>query len=163
MLGMYKVAPAGVDVTITVTEARERSDMPGPKGPGLQTPAVGRVLSDPPKKKGVAPPQQPHSAKVAPKQDHDEKKRIDAEVRKKQKAAGARQARIATLEARIADTEAAIREVEQQMSAPGFYEDRTGAQPVIDRHQTLMWQVGDLMNQWEELHTLTDLPGKTKS
>jgi hypothetical protein len=22
---------------------------------------------------------------------------------------------------------------------------------VIDRHQTLMWEVGDLMHQWEEL------------
>jgi uncharacterized coiled-coil protein SlyX len=95
---------------------------------------------------------------VLPKkqQDHDEKRRVDAEARRKQKAAGARQARIATLEARIAETEAAIREVEQQMSAPGFYEDRTGAQPVIDRHQALMWQVGDLMNQWEELQALTD-------
>jgi ATP-binding cassette subfamily F protein 3 len=91
-------------------------------------------------------------------QNHDEKKRVDAEARKKQKAAGARQARIATLEARIAETEEAIREVEQQMSAPGFYEDRAGAQPVIDRHQSLMWQVGDLMHQWEELQALTDLP-----
>ena len=97
----------------------------------------------------------PQNAAPAPKkQDHDEKKRVDAEARKKQKAAGARQARIATLEARIAETEAAIKEVEQLMSAPGFYEDRTGAQPVIDRHQALMWQVGDLMHQWEELHSL---------
>ena len=70
----------------------------------------------------------------------------------------ARQARIATLEARIAETEAAIREVEQQMSAPGFYEDRAGTQPIIDRHQALMWQVGELMHQWEELQSLTGLP-----
>ena len=125
-----------------------------------QKPAAGRVVSEPPKKKAPAAPARAHAA---PKQDHDEKKRVDAEARKKQKAAGARQARIATLEARIADTEAAIREVEQQMSAPGFYEDRVGAQPVIDRHQSLMWQVGDLMNQWEELHTLSDLPAKTES
>ena len=96
--------------------------------------------------------------KPAPKQNHDEKKRVDAEARKKHKAVGARQARIATLEARIAETEAAIREVEQQMSAPGFYADRAGAQPVIDRHQALMWQVGDLMHQWEELQSLSDLP-----
>ena len=44
------------------------------------------------------------------------------------------------------------------MSAPGFYEDRAGAQPVIDRHQALMWQVGDLMHQWEELQALTTSP-----
>jgi len=142
-------------------EERDRQD--GSKAGRQGQADAGRVLSDPPKKKGAAAPKQPHPAKAAPKQDHDEKKRIDAEARKKQKAAGARQARIATLEARIADTEAAIREVEQQMSAPGFYEDRTGAQPVIDRHQALMWQVGDLMNQWEELHALNDLPAKTES
>ena len=86
-----------------------------------------------------------HAAPAPKKQDHDEKKRVDAEARKKQKAAGARQARIATLEARIAETEAAIKDVEQQMSAPGFYEDRTGAQPVNDRHQAREWAVGDPM------------------
>ena len=30
------------------------------------------------------------------------------------------------------------------------------AQPVIDRHQTLMWEVGDLMHQWEELQAAAD-------
>jgi hypothetical protein len=39
------------------------------------------------------------------------------------------------------------------MSAPGFYEDHVAAKPVIDRHQALMWEVGDLMNQWEALQT----------
>src|SRR4051812_30046909 len=103
----------------------------------------------------AAPTHAPAAAGAPPhKQNHEEKKRLDAEARKRQKAAGARQQRIATLEARIADTEAAIREVEQQMSAPGFYEDRVASQPVIDRHQALMWQVGDLMHQWEELQSL---------
>jgi ATP-binding cassette subfamily F protein 3 len=123
---------------------------------GSRVAGAGQVPSAAPKGKGAGP-QPPQTATAAPKQNRDEKKRVDAETRKKQKAAGARQARIATLEARIADTEAAIREVEQQMSAPGFYEDRAGAQPVIDRHQSLMWQVGDLMHQWEELQALTDL------
>ena len=41
----------------------------------------------------------------------------------------------------------------QSMSAPGFYENRETAQPFIDRHQALMWEVGDLMNQWEALQT----------
>ncbi len=105
--------------------------------------------TEPRRGEGVALPKKPQS--------HDEKKRVDAEARKKQKVADARQARIAALETRIAETETAIREVEQQMSAPGFYEDRAGAQPVIDRHQALMWQVGDLMNQWEELQSLSDV------
>jgi ATP-binding cassette subfamily F protein 3 len=93
---------------------------------------------------------------ATPKQSHDDKKRVDAEARKRQRAVQARQARIDTLEARIAETEAAIRDVEQQMSAPGFYDNRAAAQPVVDRHQALMWQVGDLMHQWEELQTLND-------
>jgi hypothetical protein len=28
---------------------------------------------------------------------------------------------------------------------------------VIDRHQALMWEVGDLMHQWEELQGSADL------
>jgi hypothetical protein len=39
------------------------------------------------------------------------------------------------------------------MSAPGFYDDRNTAQPIIAKHQSLMWEVGDLMNQWEALQT----------
>jgi hypothetical protein len=115
--------------------------------------AAGRVLSDPPKKKAHGAP-----APAQPKQAHEQKKRADADARKKLREVTARRTRIAALEARIAETEAAIREVEQQMSAPGFYEDRAGAQPVIGRHQALMWQVGNLMNQWEELQSLSDLP-----
>ena len=37
------------------------------------------------------------------------------------------------------------------MAAPGFYENREAAKHVIDRHQALMWEVGDLMAQWEAL------------
>ena len=44
-----------------------------------------------------------------------------------------------------------MKEIEAAMSQPSFYEDRHQAQPVIDRHQTLMWELGDLMHQWEEL------------
>jgi ATP-binding cassette subfamily F protein 3 len=116
-----------------------------PDGKGAKAPSRPAPSSHP------APPARPAQA---PRPTHDEKKRLDAEARKKQKAAGARQARIATLEARIAETEAAIKSVEQQMSVPGFYEDRAAAQPVIDRHQSLMWEVGDLMHQWEELQSL---------
>jgi ATP-binding cassette, subfamily F, member 3 len=87
----------------------------------------------------------------------EEKKRSDAEARKKSRAQQARRARIEDLETRIAATEQAIRDLEQSMAAPGFYDDRAAAQPIIDRHQSLMWQVGDLMHQWEELQSATDL------
>jgi hypothetical protein len=68
--------------------------------------------------------------------------------------------RITDLETRIADTEAASRDIENAMAAPGFYEDRAAAQALIDRRQGLMWQVGDLMHQWEELQALSDRPTK---
>jgi hypothetical protein len=60
-------------------------------------------------------------------------------------------ARIAEVEARISEGEAAIKALEDTMSAPGFYEDHVASKPVLDQHQALMWEVGDLMNRWEML------------
>jgi ATP-binding cassette subfamily F protein 3 len=107
-----------------------------------------------PKRVALHPTDQKHAKEQ--KSSHEEKKRADAEARKKSRELQARRERIESLESRIAETEAAIREIEQQMSAPGFYDDRAAAQPVIDRHQALMWQVGDLMSQWEELQSLKE-------
>jgi len=103
---------------------------------------------------------QQHTAKNAapppkPKLDHAEKKRADADARREQKALHAKRAKIDELEAKIAVCENAIKEIEQTMSAPGFYDDRAAAQPVIDRHQALMWEVGDLMHRWEQLQSST--------
>jgi len=81
----------------------------------------------------------------------DERKRADAERKKKQRAADALQKRIADLESRIAEREAQVKELEAAMAAPGFYENLQAAKPVTDRHQALMWEVGDLIAQWEAL------------
>ena len=81
----------------------------------------------------------------------DEKKRLDAEARKVRKAQDVRRKRIEELEARIAQREAEIKDIETLMSATGFYDNHEAAKPVIDRHQALMWEVGDLMGQWETL------------
>src|SRR5438034_9881169 len=89
-------------------------------------------------------------------QSREARKRADGEARKWTRAAQARQALIETLEDRIAECEAAIRDIEAEMAATGFYDDRADAQPVIDRHQSLMWQVGELIHQWEELQSLID-------
>ena len=64
---------------------------------------------------------------------------------------------IDALETQIAATENAIRDLEQRMAAPGFYDDRASAQPLIDEHQALMWKVGDLMHRWEELQAASDV------
>ena len=84
---------------------------------------------------------------------YEERKRAESEARRLRKAEDLRRKRIEELEARIADREQAIKEIEASMSAPGFYDDHEAAKPVIDKHQALMWEVGDLMNQWEALQT----------
>jgi ATP-binding cassette subfamily F protein 3 len=153
-------------------EARkaDKSETKQPQNPKVQAgrgdgkaakPAGGQPIRD---ANAVIGSSKGHSATTsnpsheARKQSHEDKKRADAEARKKSREMQARQQRIDSLESRIAETEAAIRELEQQMSAPGFYEDRNAAQPIVDRHQALMWQVGDLMQQWEELQSLASQP-----
>jgi ATP-binding cassette subfamily F protein 3 len=93
----------------------------------------------------------------------EQKKHADADARKREKASRARLERLADLETRIAACESAIRDVEASMSAPGFYENRGAAQPVIDRHQALMWEVGELMHQWEELQNAADTANASKA
>jgi ATP-binding cassette subfamily F protein 3 len=90
-----------------------------------------------------------------PATSRDAKRAADAEARKKQRAQQQRVQRIAELESRIAEKEQAIKDSEAQMASPGFYDDRDASKTVIDRHQTLMWEVRDLMEQWEELQNIT--------
>jgi ATP-binding cassette subfamily F protein 3 len=82
---------------------------------------------------------------------YEERKRREAEARKARKAEEARRRRIEELEARIAEREAEVKKIEAEMAAPGFYDDHEAAKPIIERHQALMWEVGDLMGQWEAL------------
>jgi ATP-binding cassette subfamily F protein 3 len=103
--------------------AHERDARPAAAGPGAQPGVDGR----------------------------DARKRLEAERRKRQRALESVQKRIADLEGRIATREAEVRELEAEMAAPGFYEQHEASRGVIDRHQALMWEVGELMAQWEAL------------
>jgi ATP-binding cassette subfamily F protein 3 len=100
----------------------------------------------------VAPPS-PKAFGEAKADDREARRQAQIETRRRDRAAKALQARIAGLEDRIARCEAEIKQIEATMASPEFYQDRVAAQPVIDRHQALMWEVGDLMHQWEELQT----------
>ncbi len=82
---------------------------------------------------------------------YEEKKRSDTEARKRRRALDERAKRVADLEGRIATREQAIKALEAEMASPAFYDDRPHAETVIRQHQTLMWEVGDLMNQWEAI------------
>jgi ATP-binding cassette, subfamily F, member 3 len=93
---------------------------------------------------------------ATPAADHETRKRERAEQKRRERELQARRSRLADLENRIADRERTIRELEAAMAAPGFYDAREAAQPVIDRHQALMWEVGELMHEWENLSELLE-------
>jgi ATP-binding cassette subfamily F protein 3 len=98
-----------------------------------------------------AAPAHPVAVEIPAQPSYEERKRQEAEARRVRKVESAKKKRIEELEARIAEREREIKEIEAKMSAPGFYDDRELSKPVIDRHQALMWEVGDLMGQWEAL------------
>jgi ATP-binding cassette, subfamily F, member 3 len=123
---------------------RERAAAPEQQPAAVPAKPVARRE---PRKIGRSAP----SAKPAGAPTYEEKKRLDSEARRRRRDEAARQRRIQELESRIAEREQAIKALEVSMSAPGFYADHEAARPVLDRHQALMWEVGDLMNQWEAL------------
>ena len=125
-------------------------------GPRLvRPPGHLSVASERTEESGRQAAQQAEAPASAPL-SYEERKRLESEARKVKKAQEARRKRIDDLETRIAEREQAIRDIEATMAAPGFYENHEEAKPIIDKHQALMWEVGDLMHQWEELQQ-TDL------
>jgi ATP-binding cassette, subfamily F, member 3 len=120
--------------------------------PEVQSPKSREPEGQSPKRREPArSPKTPTSKTESREESREARKQVEAQRRKQQRASEALQNRIATLEARIAEREAAVRELEVTMSAPGFYEDREASKSVIDKHQSLMWEVGDLISQWEAL------------
>ena len=117
---------------------------PAPRAPRVKKPTPAPSTGTP-SRRPAAPIEDAHTSR-------EEKKKADGEARRVARAAAAHQRRIDEVEAKIAECERAIRALEDTMAAAGFYDDRDTSQPVIDRHQALMWEVGDLMQQWEDLH-----------
>jgi ATP-binding cassette subfamily F protein 3 len=138
-----------------------------------QTPALPDPLDigRKPASKGPAPSRSLPAAEAAPRPDrhsappkslapaapidraagYEARKRADAEARKLTRARKVLRDRIAELESRIANREGRIKAIEAAMAAPGFYDNRDTSKPIIDEHQKLMWDVGNLMSQWEAL------------
>jgi ATP-binding cassette subfamily F protein 3 len=101
---------------------------------------------------GGRPAPTPGSAPTPPR-TYQEKKQAEGDARRRRRDQQARERRVGQLEALIAEREQAIRDLEAAMATEGFYEDRAAAESVVARHQALMWEVGDLMQQWESLQT----------
>ena len=126
-----------------IPDPKSRIQDPKPK-PKAQGAPVARTLSGPRGEPGKAGP-------TTPANDRDARRQVEAERRKQQKADEALRKRIADLEGRIATRETEVKTIEAAMSAPGFYDDPVASKPTISRHQALMWEVGDLIGQWEAL------------
>jgi ATP-binding cassette subfamily F protein 3 len=124
-----------------------------PEVPAI-APAPAKAKSKKPEPVAAPPASE---AKQAQKDSFEERRRAEAEARRRRKADQTRQRRIEELESRIADRERAIKELEASMAAPEFYANHEAARPLIDRHQALMWEVGDLMNQWEALQESSEV------
>jgi ATP-binding cassette, subfamily F, member 3 len=117
--------------------ANPKSQIPSPK----QNPSP---RSQKPEARGPKP-------EARPEPTREDRKRIEAERKKKQRESESLQRRISELEGRIAEREAEIKALEAAIAAPGFYDNRDAANITINRHQALMWEVGDLMAQWEAM------------
>ncbi|HVW04313.1 MAG TPA: ABC-F family ATP-binding cassette domain-containing protein [Vicinamibacterales bacterium] len=122
------------------------------------------AAATPPKRAAAVPPSSPAAQKKptpanaaapakpsTPAPSYEEKKRADADTRRRRREEQQREKRIAELETLIAERERTIKDLEACMAADGFYDDRVAAESVVSRHQALMWEVGDLMRQWEAL------------
>ncbi|MEO8359891.1 MAG: ABC-F family ATP-binding cassette domain-containing protein, partial [Vicinamibacteria bacterium] len=60
-----------------------------------------------------------------------------------------RKQRLDEVEKRIAEKEAAVAVIEKEMTEPGFFEDRARSEKAAKDREGLMWEVNDLMAQWE--------------
>ena len=133
---------------------KEHPDGIRDSGSGIRGPVVqGPAKSDGAKPKTPSPkPKSPSpESRVPDPESREARKQQEAERRKRDREAQALQKRITDLEGRIAEREALVKELEARMASAGFYDDREGSKEVVDRHQALMWEVGDLMAQWEAL------------
>jgi len=133
-------------------EATPKLQLPTPKAKGenpkTQSP---RPKSQKPESANAGSRNPKPESRTPDLESREERKRQDADRKKKQRVNEALQKRIADLESRIAEREAEVKELEAAMAGPGFYDNLEAAKPLTDRHQALMWEVGDLIAQWEAL------------
>ncbi len=133
---------------------KEHPDGIRDSGSGIRGPVVqGPAKSDGAKPKTPSPkPKSPSpESRVPDPESREARKQQEAERRKRDREAQALQKRITDLEGRIAERETLVKELEARMASAGFYDDREGSKEVVNRHQALMWEVGDLIAQWEAL------------
>ena len=137
-------------------ETSRHPDAPAPAAGRAERSAADGAERKARRKEQAGPGPMPASAAAAARGSRSgrgaaEHKRLQVEARRQQRRLDGLRRRIADLEQRIAEREEAVRGLEADMAAPGFFADQAAADEAVKRHQALMWEVGDLMNQWEAL------------
>jgi len=127
-----QAAPARLPAASAAPKAPAHKPAKAAKGPSAQAAAPGPS----------APPGDPLAPRLRKPGQPLERQARERELKKTK-------ARAAELEKRIAEKEQAVKALEAQMAAPELYEDRARAEQVAADHKALMWEVGDLMSQWE--------------
>jgi len=133
------------EATKPAAASKARSAIPAPaKVAGDARPKPAKTNGRPAEAPGAA--YDPLAPRLRPAGAKPDRQARDKELKRMK-------ARLSDLEKRIAEKEKAVKDLEAQMASPGFYEDRPRAEQAANDHKALMWEVGDLMNQWEALQT----------
>ena len=122
-----------------------------PATPGLpQTPPPAPFPENRP---AAAPPvSNPLAPRLRKPEPSDTKAAAEAERQARiaaDRAEKKRKQRLDEIEKRIAEKEAAVGVIEKAMTEPGFFDDRARAEKAAKDRESLMWEVNDLMSQWE--------------
>ena len=138
-------APTLTEVKTAVTKAVAAAPGLPQKPPPAPMPEKRKVEA------AVANPMAPRLRKAEPAKV-DAKAAAEAERQARiaaERAEKKRKQRVEEIEKRIAEKEAAIKAIEASMSEPGFFDDRARAEQAAKDRESLMWDVNDLMGQWE--------------
>jgi ATP-binding cassette subfamily F protein 3 len=155
-----KQRETGAAAPLPSLRARRADDDEAPRT-GAPAASAATAVKAPPVKPGAAKPAAPAKAEkpapgraaapVDPLQPRLRKPGTPPERQVLERELKKRKQRLAELEQRITEKERAVKEIEARMAAPGFYDDRDAANRSVEEHKSLMWDVGDLMRQWEML------------
>ena len=150
-------------------DATGPASAPKPKAPSLtevKTAVAKAVVTAPglPQKPPPAPMAEKRQAAPAasanplaprlrkPDQGGDPKAAAEAERQARianDRAEKKRKQRLEEIEKKIADKEAQVGAIEKEMATEGFFDDRARSEKAAKDRESLMWEVNDLMAQWE--------------
>ncbi len=144
--------PAREEPEAPVRPPAVKPPAPAPSARPSTPPPAPRPVQTPPKAHKPAPapaPATPLQPRLRKPGTPPERQVLERELRK-------RKQRISDLEKRITEKEQAVKLLEARMASAGFYDEREAASRAVEEHKTLMWEVGDLMHQWEALQAETE-------